>query len=346
MDFSSFIVRSHVFAATKPSKKVCHIIEVIPNCFEYRGFYAEYVEDEYRCDSCNYRTKKLDYIRNHLYTHSGLFSQQAKERKKKSIGYFLLNCFSEKSGYLCETCGKTLPSAESLRRHEYTHSEDLKIECKSCDERFRTPSQLRWHRMAKHRGDQDKRFSCEICHRRFWFSTDVKAHMKVHTGENQFPCPDCGKSYATRKILVAHRHSHAKVRRLYSCDICGKSFALKDQILRHKQNVHKMDIPFKRKKEGPKKPPEKNFICEHCGQRFGASIRLKAHMTRHTGEKQFPCPDCGKKYATYDALVLHQSRHTDNRRFPCDMCDQTFSYHASVARHKMRVHKDLTDNAC
>ena len=97
---------------------------------------------------------------------------------------------------------------------------------------------------------------CTICQRKFWSPQTLKSHMSVHTGEQNYICPnagcgrkltskrshnthmstcqkekvhfckkkDCDKRFATRAALTAHTSTHKKLKKGAGvCPSCGKA---------------------------------------------------------------------------------------------------------------------------
>ncbi|KAJ8944383.1 hypothetical protein NQ318_017703, partial [Aromia moschata] len=50
-----------------------------------------------------------------------------------------------------------------------------------------------------------KKYQCTYCSRRFGWSTDLKRHILIHTGERPFHCLDCNSSFTRNFLLQKHQ---------------------------------------------------------------------------------------------------------------------------------------------
>ncbi|KAH8265031.1 hypothetical protein KR038_007897, partial [Drosophila bunnanda] len=78
-------------------------------------------------------------------------------------------------------------------------------------------------RHIKQKGEQ---FSCSNCCRTFNHSWLLVAHMRVHTGERPFVCPEqaCQRSFSDRSNLRTHQRSMRHHNWEHQCGQCGKFF--------------------------------------------------------------------------------------------------------------------------
>jgi uncharacterized Zn-finger protein len=60
--------------------------------------------------------------------------------------------------------------------------------------------------MGKGSGNANKkRFTCEVCQKRFSTAWYVRVHRKSHNGERPYTCDTCGKGFMLPNVLLTHK---------------------------------------------------------------------------------------------------------------------------------------------
>ena len=125
---------------------------------------------------------------------------------------------------------------------------------------------------------------CRLCFRKFWATETLKRHMKTHSGNQKYMCPNegCGRKVASKRGLEVHMSTCQKEKRLFCKKKgCTKLFATQSGLDAHKK-THKVLSP-------------KAGVCKGCGKEgFTRKKSLDDHYRTCSGNPDrvgpFPCP--------------------------------------------------------
>ena len=204
-------------------------------------------DNTYKCDQCVFDTKTQKALRKHkTRVHSEV------TRKK------------------CKMCNYS--SKHSLKWHQRSVHEGLKLKCDKCDKTVNNPDSLKVHERAHHR--QKVEYSCNECE---FTTTGQKVQLFQHAerahGTKEHFCEKCPyKTKAESNLKIHINREHLKLYH-FQCEHCSYS---------SKQKTH-LDIHTKSKHEG------ESLMCNLCNYKASQSSNLKRHEnTKHrqaTGEK-------------------------------------------------------------
>ncbi|XP_068189780.1 zinc finger protein 665-like [Antennarius striatus] len=138
----------------------------------------------------------------------------------------------------------------------------------------------------------------------------VTRRLTLLTGQKEFSCSVCGKTFSHKRTLNRHLVSHTG-ERPYSCSVCGKRFARKENLKQHFV-LH---------------TGEKPFSCAVCGKTFAQHGTMSRHVSVHLSEKPFSCSVCGKEFARKENLKRHSSVHDKESPSVTSKFFKTFSGH-------------------
>ncbi|XP_069012614.1 zinc finger protein 11-like [Embiotoca jacksoni] len=208
--------------------------------------------------------------------------------------------------------------------------------------------------------DEEGHFSCSDCEKSFRFQSLLKAHERIHTGEQPFLCSQCGRRFSFKQSLERHKQTHKSGRTYeclicgeffksmaaqrehksthmengeYLCSECGRAFTWKSALVRHLkthgEDADKVELPFK---------------CPRCDLGFSCASYLNRHLQTHQEERVHTC-NCGKSFAYRAALTAHQRIHQKERPHTCTQCGKGFLYKGGLLSH-MKIHSEEMPFMC
>ncbi|KAK5849649.1 hypothetical protein PBY51_013965 [Eleginops maclovinus] len=216
---------------------------------------------------------------------------------------------------ICNNCGKRFLLESELLLHQQTDCEKS-IQCITCGKAFKKLWSLHEHNKIVH-GYAEKKFSCEICEKKFYTMAHVRKHMVAHTKDMPFTCETCGKSFKRSMSLKVHSLQHSG-EKPFKCENCSERFQYKYQLRSH-MSIH---------------IGHKQFMCQWCGKDFNMKQYFDEHMKTHTGEKPYICEICGKSFTSRPNMKRHRRTHTGEKPYPCEVCGQRFRFSNMLKAHR------------
>jgi KRAB domain-containing zinc finger protein len=192
---------------------------------------------------------------------------------------------SQKLLLSCDSCGKVLRSAQSLRAHQ--RNVHKKEEEGGGDDDVDDPDSL--HGLICDRCAQD----AGTCQCR------ADSAQKKNSGR---------RKNNTTKTTASEEKGKSAAAATVACPLCNKLVAARrmaGHLHYHRQSS------------------QRPYICQECSKTFTHAASLKRHALLHTGVKAFTCEVCGKQFYQKAAYETHCRSHT-TERLGCRGCGQRF----------------------
>ncbi|KAM4700014.1 PR domain zinc finger protein 15 isoform 2-T2 [Discoglossus pictus] len=293
-------------------------------------------EKKFSCEICN----KLFYRRDVMLEHHRRHLEGVRRVKRETIHQNADNSIKyKKEPSACPVCGKMFSCRSNMNKHLLTHG-DKKYTCEICGRKFFRVDVLRDHihihfkDIALMNDQQREEFIGKI-----GISSEENDDNSDGSGDSEphkYSCKRCQISFARGKEYLKHiMDVHAE--NGYDCSICHRRFALKATYHAH-MVIHRENLPD---------PEVQKYIhpCEVCGRIFNSIGNLERHKLIHSGVKSHGCDQCGKSFARKDMLKEHMRVHDNIREYLCAECGKGMKTKHAL-RHHMKLHKGIKEYEC
>uniref|UniRef100_A0A8C8EHZ7 C2H2-type domain-containing protein n=1 Tax=Oncorhynchus tshawytscha TaxID=74940 RepID=A0A8C8EHZ7_ONCTS len=304
---------------------------------------------KYQCTDCDFTTNKKVNFHNHLESHKLLVHRSDRDRTS-SPDYPEYNRTTPEYPEYNRTTpeypeyNRTTPEYTEYNRTttEYTrrYHEDSQLgsnklilrdkesklhHCKYCDYETAEQGLLNRHLLAVH--SRNFAHVCVECTKGFRHPSELKKHMRTHTGEKPYCCPHCDFRCADQSNLKTHIKSKHGADLPFKCGHCPQAYADVGELQRHTEMVQ----------------GHKTHQCPHCEHKSTNSSDLKRHVISvHTKDFPHQCDVCEKGFHRPSELKKHSETHKGSKVHQCRHCNFTTSDPFTLSRHILSVHtKDL-----
>ncbi|NXS71900.1 PRD15 protein, partial [Pandion haliaetus] len=224
--------------------------------------------------------------------------------------------------FACEICNKMFYRKDVMLDHQRRHLEGVR-RVKREDFEHSTENMVRYKKEPS---------GCPVCGKVFSCRSNMNKHLLTH-GDKKYTCEICGRKFFRVDVLRDHIHVHFKDIALMD-DHQREEFIGKIGIS-SEENDDNSD-------ESADSEPHK-YSCKRCQLTFGRGKEYLKHIMDVHKEKGYGCSICNRRFAlkaTYHAhMVIHRENLPDPNVqkyiHPCEICGRIFNSIGNLERHKL-----------
>ncbi|CAO1341821.1 unnamed protein product [Diamesa serratosioi] len=191
---------------------------------------------QFSCDHCPKKFLLSYDLKRHMVKHSSSRDFKcdlcdSKFKMKASLNNHIKTIHasdvtSEKN-FQCTVCDRSYKHQRHLEYHLRTHSNDRRYACNRCDQKFFYSDAVKWHFIRFH-GDQSP-YQCTICEKKFIHEKALVSHLKQHEVGLAVVCPICKKQISEKRHLKRHLRTHDDLKH-HRCKFCDGEFKERHQL--------------------------------------------------------------------------------------------------------------------
>ncbi|XP_024243192.1 zinc finger protein 646 [Oncorhynchus tshawytscha] len=214
-------------------------------------------------------------------------------------------------GFPCKHCGIVSSNMPSLLEHmdsHYQQEEDRKFRCDECGRRYRHAGSLANHKKTHELGS----FHCPICARKLSNPLALKSHLRIHTSQKKYSCMDCGKAFRLATQLATHQRVHlsgqSKRRAGWRATAEYSPIENGDEIEDH-DDFEKLSILVADQQDTGMDIVSDNNLSQEDAEVIPNSANYCENLGFEAGDRPFKCGQCEKSYRHHGSLINHKKSH-------------------------------------